>query len=215
MNTYTKLISLALIALVQIPLATAATFPGSNIADITTYLGNSTYFNGYTELNAIDFAGEWQYTALAYESGNINTVSLTTGTPDSSTFSTGSSSNFGQWKDINFSSQTMFFEDSNGPYNVELDPFSTTNSSFFRVFQLTDDSNELSYLGSNSLTLTLGTIIVGFNDNGSNIGDGDYDDIIVALQPMSAVPLPAAAFLFAPALLGFMGLRRKARNSVA
>jgi hypothetical protein len=31
----------------------------------------------------------------------------------------------------------------------------------------------------------------------------------------SAVPIPAAAFLFAPALLGFMGLRRKAKNAVA
>jgi hypothetical protein len=32
---------------------------------------------------------------------------------------------------------------------------------------------------------------------------------------VSAVPVPAAAFLFAPALLGFLGLRRKAKNSVA
>ena len=32
---------------------------------------------------------------------------------------------------------------------------------------------------------------------------------------VSAVPLPAAAFLFAPALLGFMGLRRKAKNTIA
>jgi len=30
-----------------------------------------------------------------------------------------------------------------------------------------------------------------------------------------ATPIPAAAFMFAPALLGFMGLRRKAKNSVA
>jgi hypothetical protein len=29
---------------------------------------------------------------------------------------------------------------------------------------------------------------------------------------VSAVPVPAAAFLFAPALLGFMGLRRRAKN---
>tara|TARA_R110001583_G_scaffold195483_1_gene374090 strand:+ start:404 stop:904 length:501 start_codon:yes stop_codon:yes gene_type:complete len=35
------------------------------------------------------------------------------------------------------------------------------------------------------------------------------------LSSVSAVPIPAAAFLFAPALLGFMGLRRKAKNSVA
>ena len=32
---------------------------------------------------------------------------------------------------------------------------------------------------------------------------------------VSAVPIPAAAFMFAPALLGFMGLRRKAKNTVA
>jgi hypothetical protein len=32
---------------------------------------------------------------------------------------------------------------------------------------------------------------------------------------VSEVPLPAAAFLFAPALLGFMGLRRKAKNTIA
>jgi len=31
----------------------------------------------------------------------------------------------------------------------------------------------------------------------------------------SVVPIPAAALLFGPALLGFMGLRRKAKNSVA
>jgi hypothetical protein len=60
-----------------------------------------------------------------------------------------------------------------------------------------------SFISGNVLTL-------GFNDGGS--GDSDYDDIVVSLQ---AVPIPAAAILFAPALLGFMGLRRKAKNSVA
>lgn len=32
--------------------------------------------------------------------------------------------------------------------------------------------------------------------------------------PVSEVPVPAAAFLFAPALLGFMGLRRKSKQAV-
>jgi len=32
---------------------------------------------------------------------------------------------------------------------------------------------------------------------------------------VSAVPIPAAAFLFAPALIGFMGLRRKTNVSAA
>ena len=39
--------------------------------------------------------------------------------------------------------------------------------------------------------------------------------LIGRITAVSAVPVPAAAFLFAPALLGFMGLRRKAKKSVA
>jgi len=41
------------------------------------------------------------------------------------------------------------------------------------------------------------------------------DNFYLSSANVSAVPIPAAAFLFAPALLGFMGLRRKAKNSVA
>ena len=41
-----------------------------------------------------------------------------------------------------------------------------------------------------------------------------YGHSSFAVSP-SAVPVPAAAILFAPALLGFLGLRRKAKNSVA
>ncbi len=32
---------------------------------------------------------------------------------------------------------------------------------------------------------------------------------------INAVPIPAAAFMFAPALLGFLGLRRRAKNTIA
>ncbi len=210
MKIVTTLLSLSLLTLAQLPLASAGTLPGSNIDSVTTYLDQ--YANGYTELNALDFYGKWQYTAIAYESGNINTVSQTgSSTP---TFSTASNGSFGTWEDINFSSEQLFFEDSNGPYNIKLDPFSEAISSYFRVFQLTADSDILSYLG-NRFSLALGTVIVGFNDNGLGLGDADYDDIIVALKPVSAVPIPAAALLFAPVLLGFIGLRRRAKNLAA
>ena len=36
----------------------------------------------------------------------------------------------------------------------------------------------------------------------------------ITYNQVNAVPIPAAAFLFAPALLGFMGLRLKAKNTV-
>lgn len=210
MNIVSRLFSLVFLAFAVTLPVSAGTLP-YNIGNVQQYLDSSGYFNGYTELDAIDFSGQWQYTAIAFESGNINTVSITTGTPDSSTFSTAAAADFGEWKNINFSSEQLYFEDNN-PTDIALDAFSTgSNGSFFRVFQLTADSNALDYLGSN-LTLALGTIIVGFNDNGLSLGDADYDDIIVALQP---VPVPAAALLFAPALLGFVSLRRRARSNVA
>jgi hypothetical protein len=69
----------------------------------------------------------------------------------------------------------------------------------------------------------------GLEQNNINTGDGYFIDGLfldlrmVVTEPgdwirvitASAVPLPAAAFLFAPALLGFMGLRRRAKNTVA
>lgn len=56
-----------------------------------------------------------------------------------------------------------------------------------------------------------GSDILGFSAEGiSDTFGGGIDSVSV-----SAVPIPAAAFLFAPALLGFMGLRRKATNLAA
>jgi hypothetical protein len=46
----------------------------------------------------------------------------------------------------------------------------------------------------------------------ANLG-GDNAGMMLDNVSVSAVPVPAAAFLFAPALLGFMGLRRKAAKA--
>lgn len=42
---------------------------------------------------------------------------------------------------------------------------------------------------------------------------GDWIRVLTLSQDVSAVPVPAAAWLFAPALLGFTGLRRKANKA--
>ena len=44
-----------------------------DIYTIETFLGSS-YFNGYESVGGYDFSGEWNYTAIAFESGNINSV---------------------------------------------------------------------------------------------------------------------------------------------
>jgi len=53
----------------------------------------------------------------------------------------------------------------------------------------------------------------------SNYGDLAYTGLsevkFNGLSAVPEVPIPAAVFMFFPALLGFMGLRRKAKNTVA
>jgi len=63
-----------------------------------------------------------------------------------------------------------------------------------------------------SVLLSAGSYVISGLTTLSPYGGGDG---AVQLSSVSAVPIPAAAFLFAPALLGFMSLRRKAKNSVA
>lgn len=178
----------------------AASLPLTGINTVETFLNDATYFNGYNELNAIDFSGKWGYTAIGFEAGNTNEVAIQVG--GTATFTTADTSNWGLYEEVNFNNDGLFFTDAtNGPNDIALDPFSGAGN--FRVFELTADSNLLSYL-NNQIVLTAGTIIVGFGDG---LGDADFDDIVLALKP---VPVPAALFLFAPALLGLFGLRRKA-----
>jgi len=47
-----------------------------------------------------------------------------------------------------------------------------------------------------------------------SVTGGDNQGVVLDdISVVSAVPVPAAAFLFAPALIGFMGLRRKAAKN--
>jgi hypothetical protein len=47
-----------------------------------------------------------------------------------------------------------------------------------------------------------------------SVTGGDNQGVVLDdISVVSAVPVPAAAFLFAPALIGFMGLRRKAKKA--
>jgi len=89
-------------------------------------------------------------------------------------------------------------------------------TAFTGDYRLLIDNIEI--LGSHSLAalLTLssftGQVFEFWNDNDTEVKGNEF---YISSLTVSAVPIPAAAFLFAPALLGFMGLRCKAKNSVA
>jgi hypothetical protein len=178
-----------------------------NIGTVTDFLNDTTYFNGYAPITdpTFDFSGVWGYTAVAFESGHINYVSKSPG--GTQTFTTASTDNFGVFDYVDFDTHNLYFSDGN-PLDVPLEPFVSAGP-FFRFFELTNDSNPLSYLtpGPSGPVFSAGTVFIGFNDNGSPpVGDSDFDDIIVAAQRVSE---PATMLFLGIGLIGLAGLGRK------
>lgn len=186
---------------------------GWNGDNINGFLANGAFPGIETSVSRLDFNGEWMFTAIGRESGNTNDIDKTASAGVGSlnsllTFSTANTNNWGVWDTVNFDTENLFFEDSNGPWNVALDNFGATNDPGFKLFRLTQNTT-LTYLsGNRSLSLFVGDIIVGFNDNHYNSSDSDYDDIIIAMRS-TAVPEPGSLVLLGLGLCGLMFVKRK------
>lgn len=187
---------------------------GWNGDDINGFLANGAFPGIETSISNIDFNGQWMYTAIGRESGNKNDIDQATnagaGSLDTSlAFSTTDTSNWGVWDTVDFDTENLFFEDSNGPWNIALDSLlGVINSDGFKIFRVTENTT-LTYLAGNaSLSLLVGDIIVGFNDNHIGNSDGDYDDIIIAMRA-TPVPAPGSFALLGLGLIGLVFLRRK------
>ena len=186
---------------------------GWNGDNINGFLANGAFPGIETSVSTLDFSGEWMYTAIGRESGHKNDIDQTASAGVDSldtllTFSTANTSNWGVWDTVDFDIENLFFEDSNGPWNVGLDSFGVTNDPGFKLFRITQNTTLTHLAGNSNLSLLVGDIIVGFNDNHLNSSDGDYDDIIIAMRA-TAVPAPASLALFGLGLLGLVFVKRK------
>lgn len=94
---------------------------------------------------------------------------------------------------------------------TETSPFITGDSSFrYR----TADQALLNALSTTFTLLSDATVKFFISDNPYTDNSGGMS-LNVTPSGLGQVPLPAAAFMFAPALLGFLGLRRRAKNTIA
>ncbi len=121
---------------------------------------------------------------------------------------------------------SMDISDSNIYVAFSSDSFFTPAT--FNGFKISDVFNSIADFSSvsinaatNMVGLDLNRITVLANEIWVNWQGLNFtNETIVSLDinssaNPSAVPVPAAAFFFAPALLGFVGLRRKAKNAIA
>ncbi len=210
-----QLLKSALIAVAGVGLlagsALAGNLPSPDFGDIAGYVGSALYFNGAAQVTTdTTFAGMYEFTAIAYEAGNTNKAySIGVG---SDIFRTDDLSNWGLRALVDFSTSNIFFTDLTDafPTDMPLNPWSSATNvpAGFKIYQLTADSELLSYL-AHTTKLVAGDYVIGFNDNSRDGNDSDYDDIIIG---MHAVPEPATMLLFGTGILGLAGVSRRKRS---
>jgi hypothetical protein len=83
-------------------------------------------------------------------------------------------------------------------------------STFLGSFNLTDNPLNISYLADVLDIQDTFAQYFKFNVVGSTPDSVALGEVAFGVSNISAVPVPTAALLFAPALIGFIGLRRKA-----
>ena len=179
----------------------------------STLVGNF----GRGSLNALVFASD----GTLYGAGGGALFSLNTGTGLASTIGSGPRNSSG---DLAFVGGELFLSTIDFPSDalVKVNTFDGSRTyvgrtGFTNVYGLAspDGANLYGLSGTSILSISTATGLGSFIRDYSGHGLGQAYGSAFISEATPAVPVPAALFMFAPALLGFLGLRRKAKNVIA
>jgi hypothetical protein len=166
----------------------------NNLSNFLSTAANAPLFSDYTG----GVSGSFYVTQLGYESADTNVLKTSSG---SVLFT-----NTGSQAD--FTAATVKYADLTGAY------FKDTSRNYSNIFGLGSGNVDIYKLDSawtlsNGLTLSVGTLILGLNDNvGCSGNDKDFDDMIVAISRTAPTPVPAAVWLLGSGMLGLMGFKK-------
>jgi len=169
--------------------------------DVTTTQGMS-----FNQVTAAYSGSEWRYATVSEFSAMAN-ANLSPTTPVGSNSAGSYVSSYAQ----TYAAQSYYGTTSpNTTTGLLLAPAFTSGVA---IGQLITDVNQLPTALDLKQTILFGHIVITEVAADPDYAAKDFGSYLVRnYKQISAVPVPAAAFMFAPALLGFMGLRRKAKN---
>lgn len=202
-NKWITLTTLTLMAVLVMVAEASATTTYTNISDFSAFLSGA-----HASKYSGSLAGSFELTSLGFEAGDtIEFRQAGSTAPLFTNKKTGAESAIwsptGSWKQVSNLGQTYFWDlsvSASKQYTgfTDLDP---SGKPYSRIFELNHD------WVLNGKTLTVGTLLIGFNDKGG--GDSDFDDFILAAKPKPAnTPIPAAVWLLGSGIAGLAGIRR-------
>ncbi len=173
-------------------------------ANATTLNFDDLNLNGYYAAMPLNYGGLTWDSRWFYSSNNIPFTSYANSASSGSQFLLNASN----VNNLTISSSTVF--NFNGAFFGA--PNQPDAADWINITAYDSLNNMIGSTGQVTLTNLMTFVAAGFQNVSSLVvsrGNGWFTMDDFTYNSVSAVPVPAALFLFAPALLGFFGLRRK------